>query len=116
MQMKDYENAVVHLTRGIDLSPHDGRLAVWIGLLAQCQHLLGDTKTALANAQRAVASDDKTYMARIILAGLKFGTGDATGALGALEECRRLKPDLSQSDIEPVLGRRVAAQLSDVLP
>ncbi len=116
LQKGKIDLAVEHLRRGIDLSPHDNRLSVWVALLAQAEFLSGDTERALASAERAVAGDDKTYLGRIILASLRLQSNDTAGAKAALKDCQRLKPDLSEDDLAPMVGRQTGAALAALIP
>ncbi len=115
LQKGDTRLAVDHLERGIALSPHDSRIAVWGAIFAQAKFMNGDVEDGLNTAERAVAADDKTYLGRIVLAGLRLAAGQTEMARAALQDCKRLNPDLSERDIAPLVVREAGAALAGLL-
>jgi len=107
----EYEEAIEHLRRGIDLSPLDGRLAVWYALLAICYLLNEEPDEAYKAAVAGCQSDRKTYMPHVVLTAILTVRGDSEAALQALSEALRIKPDLSQDEINHLVGREFGLAL-----
>lgn len=115
---KQVAPAIEHLKTGIALSPLDGRLAVWYAALALAYLLSGDVDQAVETAEAGCRADRKAYFSRVVLTGAHLVRGDSDGAGQALAECVRVKPDLSQSEIEalvgPELGRPIVGMLAAI--
>lgn len=115
LQVGDAEGAVRHLRKGIDMSPFDNRLSIWMSILALAELRLGEGEAALATARQAVAVDDKTYLSRLVLTAVLLAQGDTTGATAALSDCLRVHPDLKMDEVKPVIGRALSAGFETIL-
>ena len=98
------ESAIKYLTKGIDISPHDSRLAVWYAVLGIAYLFVGDFKAAKIAAEEGCQNNDKTYLPRVVLTAALIELGDEKSAKIAYGECLRVKPDLSQSEIYFLIG------------
>ncbi len=107
----DLSRAVEHLTRGICNSPLDSRLAVWESLLALALLSRGDLEAAEGRAEHACQSDDRTHMARVVLAAVRFARGQSEAARQALMDAYRIKPDLSAQEIDALVTAPVGQRL-----
>ena len=112
---EDYQAAIEQLNRGIDLSPADGRLAVWYSTLAIAQLFLNDTDAALSAAQRGCQSDRKTYLPWVVLTAVHLARDEQAEASSALDEGLRVKPDLSKDEISHLVGREFGIAIRKLL-
>ncbi len=101
--------AIGHLEHGIAISPMDGRLAVWGTLLALAYLNDGKLDQALQAAQNACMNDVKTYLPRLALAATHLVRIETEQAAKALVECYRINPDLSQTQIDLLLGSEMGS-------
>lgn len=105
------DDAVAKLSKGIEISPLDSRLSVWGALLAMALLVSGDLEGACAAAETACRRNDRTYLPRLALAGIKLMQKDMPAALGALANARRIKADLSVQQIRAIIGRDLCNNL-----
>ena len=105
------EQAIEHLNHGISISPMDSRLSVWCALLALAQLKTGEFDLAVQTAENGCKSNDKTYLPRVVLAAAHFLRREPAEARSALSECYRVKPDLSQSEIDSLIGSKLGKAL-----
>ncbi|TVO77878.1 winged helix-turn-helix domain-containing tetratricopeptide repeat protein [Sedimenticola selenatireducens] len=105
------ELAVTYLTRGIDMSPLDNRLAVWEALLALALMLTHELEAAQARAELACQRDDRTYLSRVVLAAVLLCRRMPEAAQQALAEAYRIKPDLSDTEIDALITAKLGKQL-----
>ena len=101
--------AVGPLERGIDISPMDSRLAVWRAVLALVHLRLGDLDQALGVAEQGCQNDEKTYLPRVVLVAVRLMRKEPAAARTALRDALRVKPDLSQSEIDFLVGPQLGA-------
>ena len=99
--------AIEHLRKGIELSPMDGRLAVWYASLAVAYLQADNVDAALEAARLGCQSDRKTYLPRVALAAVLLVRGEVDEAGKALIECLRVKPDLSHDEVNCLVGRKL---------
>ena len=104
---------VESLRHGIRISPLDTRLAYWGTILANALFRLGETEQALEEAQLACRRHDRFSNARVVLAMILHSQQRDQEALAAIEEAKRLAPDLSASNVRGLIGRRGAKMLED---
>ena len=104
--------AIDHLQRGVDVSPLDARLSIWYALLALACLMAKDLDRALAAARTGCQANDRTYLPRIAEAAIHLASGDQAAAAGSLDECYRVKPDLSQNQIDRLLGPDLGAAMA----
>ncbi|PVV11755.1 MAG: hypothetical protein B6D77_06230 [gamma proteobacterium symbiont of Ctena orbiculata] len=103
--------AIQHLARGIDISPLDSRLSIWGALLALALMQTGDLDAAQAQAQLACQRDDRTYLSRVVHAAVLLCRKNPQAALQALADAYRIKPDLSDVEIDALISTRLGKQL-----
>jgi TolB-like protein len=83
---------------GMRISPRDTRLAAWGGLFAALLLGNGRTTEAIEVAEFACRCDDKIYLPRVVLAVARLEAGDEEGARAAIDDARRVRPQLSVAD------------------
>lgn len=105
------EDAISYLQRGMELSPHDSRLSVWGGVLATALRVSGNLSEAVIQARHACERDDRTYMPRVVLAGVYSARAEPVEARAALQDALRIKPDLTDKQVMYLVGRRLADRL-----
>ena len=103
----DLPAAIEHLQRGIELSPMDGRLAVWYASLAMAHVQADKPDEALAAAQRGCQADRRSYLPRVALTAVHLIRGETAEAIQALTESLRVKPDLSHDEVNCLVGRKL---------
>ena len=111
LSQRRVKDAIDHLSHGIDLSPHDSRLSVWRGVLATAFRVAGKLDDAKVCATLACERDDRTYMPRVVLAGVYLAANDSPGAQAAMTDAYRIKPDLTGRQIRYLVGKRLAGKL-----
>ena len=109
---RQVDTAIVHLKRGMKISPLDSRLSIWGGLLSTALRFKGEKDASLAEATLACQRDHQSYMARVILSGAHFSNDNLKAAKSALAEAWRIKPDLTDEQINCLLGRRLGNELT----
>ena len=107
----DWPPAIECLIRGIELSPYDGRLAVWYSMLANAYLQSGHFDKALSSAQLGCQSDQKNYLPRVMLIACHLVRRDRASAKQALDESLRVKPDLSDEEISHLVGQKIGAMI-----
>jgi tetratricopeptide (TPR) repeat protein len=115
LQINKIDNAIEGMTRAIAISPLDNRLSIWRSILAMAYLAANNVDAALDQAQRAVAGDDLTYLSRVVLTAVYVTCGDDEKARRSLEDCRRVKPDISPEHIVPIVGRELGSEITKLL-
>ncbi len=105
------EEAVQHLTHGINISPLDSRLSIWGALLALALMMAKDLESAVQQGELACQRDHRNYMPRIVLAGIRLIRNEQDLARKALKDAYRIKPDLIPAQIIPLLGQKLGHHL-----
>jgi len=111
MMRGDFEAAAKWLAEGIRYSPADSRRSVWGAALALALLALGRRDEALETAELACAEDDRLYLPRLALAAVQLARGDRAGAVAAVREGLRTKPDLSREEVACVVGDGLGAEV-----
>jgi len=93
------EEGIEHMRQGIRISPRDNRLAAWGALMARGLLSFGRVSEAIEVAHTACRSDDKIFLPRVVLAIACSVSGDMAGAGDALDDARRIRPNLSMEEI-----------------
>lgn len=94
------ETGFANMYHGIRISPRDNRIGAWGALLARGLLSYGRVEEAIEVAENACAFDDKIFLPRIVL-GVALATADKPQvALLAIEDARRIRPNLSVDDIK----------------
>lgn len=99
------------LRHGIRISPLDTRLAYWGTILANTLFRLGRTEQALEEAQLACRRHDRFANSRVVLALILLDQNRNQEASDAIEEAKRLAPDLCADNIRGLVGKRAAGLL-----
>jgi len=115
MVLGQIEPAIKYLAEGINISPHDSRLAVWCAILGIAYLFAGDFEAAKTAAEQGCQNNDKTYLPRVVLAAALIELGDEKTAKNAFGECLRVKPDLSKSEINFLIGPKFGAKLASLV-
>lgn len=105
------EEAVSHLTHGINISPLDSRLSVWGALLALALMQSKDLPGALRQGELACQRDHRNYMPRVVTAGIHLLRHERGLAIEALNDAHRVKPDLAAAQVLPLLGEKLGNAL-----
>ncbi|CAE6936495.1 winged helix-turn-helix domain-containing protein [Vibrio sp. B1FLJ16] len=93
------EQGFDHMYHGIRISPRDNRIGAWGALLARGLLSYGRLEEAIEVAQNACAFDDKIFLPRIVL-GIALAQADQpVEAAKAIEDARRIRPQLCMDDI-----------------
>lgn len=111
LMIDDLQQAVEHLRTGIELSPLDSRLAVWYALLAMGHLGLEDSDNALTSAESGCQADRKNYMPRVVLTAIRVARGEQQLAKDAMRDCLSVKPDLTNEEIQHLVGRPLGLRL-----
>ena len=112
--MGDLDAGIARMRHGIRLSPRDRRLAFWGWALGGFLLRANRPEEALEEARIAARRDPRLYLPPILEAVAQAALGRAELARGALMSARRLRPKLTQQEIERSHGRRAAKILSGV--
>jgi adenylate cyclase len=113
MRSRKVRQGVESLRHGIRISPLDTRLAYWGTILANALFRLGETQQALEEAQLACRRHDKFSNSRVVLAMILLSENRQREAIAAIEEAKRLSPDLCVSNVKGLIGRRGAKLLQE---
>jgi hypothetical protein len=105
------EEAIRHLTHGIHISPLDSRLSVWGALLAIGLMKSKDLDGALQQGELACQRDHRSYLPRVVVAGIHLLRNERALALKALDDACRVKPDLESAQVFPLLGGKLGNDL-----
>src|SRR5271170_614575 len=105
---------IARLRHGIKLSPRDRRLGFWGWALAGFLLRANRTGEALEEAQIAARRDPRLHLPLILEAVAQAMLGQTEPARAALMSARRIRPELTQREIEISHGRRAAKTLAGV--
>jgi Flp pilus assembly protein TadD len=86
------DEAILYLRRGIDLSPLDSRLSIWGAILALALMHAKDLDAALHQCVLACQRDHRSYLPRVVVAGIHLLRNDPALARMALGEAYRVMP------------------------
>lgn len=93
------EEGIHEMHHGIRISPRDNRLAVWGALLARGLLNFGRLDEAIQVAIQACQCDDKIFLPRLVLAVAQINAENSEGARAALDDARRIRPQLAVADV-----------------
>jgi adenylate cyclase len=113
--LKQVEDGIASLRRGLRISPSDYRRTVWQTTLAGGLSRLKSYDEALEAAQAACRSDVNFYPPRVVLAGVLARLGRDGEAAKALAEAKRLRPELSPPEVRLWAGGRVLEKFDALL-
>jgi len=112
--MGDLDAGIARMRHGIRLSPRDRRLAFWGWALGGFLLRANRPEEALEEARIAARRDPRLYLPAILEALAQAALGRTELARGALMSARRLRPELTQQEIERSHGRRAVKILAGV--
>ena len=110
----DLDGGIARMRHGIRLSPRDRRLAFWGWALGAFLLRARRAEEALEEARIAARRDPRLYLPPILEAVTQATLGRTKLARAALMSARRIRPTLTQREIESSHGRHAARILSDV--
>ncbi len=87
------------IRHGLRISPKDNRQATWGALLARGLLSLGKVSEAIEAASQACRCDDKIFLPRLVLAVAQNTAKNVDAARIALNDARRIRPQLAIADI-----------------
>jgi len=108
------QEAIDRLSHGIEISSMDSRLAVWGSLLSLAYLQARNLDQALVAAQDACQGDDRTYLPRVVLAGVCVARNQLDEAAAALKESYRIKPDLTEQEVDQLIGPKLGQALREL--
>ena len=112
--MGDLDTGIAHMRHGIKLSPRDRRLGFWGWALGAFLLRANRVEEALEEARIAARRDPRLYLPLILEAIAQVALGRADLGRSALMSARRIRPKLTQREIEISHGRRAARILSAI--
>jgi adenylate cyclase len=110
----DPDAGIARMRHGIKLSPRDRRLGFWGWALAGFLLRANRTGEALEEARIAARRDPRLHLPLILEAVAQAMLGQTEPARAALMSARRIRPELTQREIEISHGRRAAKILAGV--
>jgi len=112
--LDDSDEGIARMRHGIKLSPRDRRLGFWgwaLGLFLLRANRAGE---ALEEARSAARRDPRLHLPLILEAVAQATLGRTVLARAALMSARRIRPKLTQREVEISHGRRAARILAGV--
>jgi adenylate cyclase len=108
------DEGVEKLAHGIRISPRDNRLAIWRGLLAMALGRQGNLEEAIEQARLGCREDNKLHNPRVILTMLLIRAERLDEAKEVFEEALRIRPGLSEREMQGIVGRRGAQTVQSI--
>ena len=109
----DLEAGIAQLEHAVELSPRDAGYAPWSTMLSIGSALLGEQEKSLYWAQSACQSDARYFPSRIAYARAPACAGEVSEAVAALDEAKRMYPDLNRDYVSGFMGEWVVQQLNE---
>ena len=110
----DRDTGIEHMRLGIKISPRDRRLGFWGWVLGGFLLRANRAKEALEEARIAARRDPRLHLPLILEAAAQATLGRTELARTALMSARRIRPKLTQREIEISHGRRAGKILAGV--
>ena len=110
----DLDTGIAHMRHGIKLSPRDRRLGFWGWALGSFLLRANRVEEALEEARVAARRDPRLYLPPILEAVAQATLGRTELARAALVSARRIRPKLTEREIQSSHGRRAARILSGI--
>jgi tetratricopeptide (TPR) repeat protein len=104
----DRDAGIEHMRLGIKISPRDRRLGFWGWVLGGFLLRANRAEEALEEARIAARRDPRLHLALILEAAAQATLGRTELARAALMSARRIRPKLTQREIEISHGRRAS--------
>ena len=102
------------MKHGMRISPRDRRLGFWGWAVGAFMLRAGRVDDALQEAQASTGRDPKLFLARILEAACLMALTREAEARRALAAARKLRPQLSLTEIAASHGKRVASSLASL--
>ena len=110
----DFDTGIAHMRHGIKLSPRDRRLAFWGWALGVLLLRANRADEALEEARISARRDPRLYLPSILEAAAQAKLGNTEHARAALISARRIRPNLTQQEIQRSHGKRAARMLFEI--
>jgi adenylate cyclase len=110
----DFDAGIAHMRHGIKLSPRDRRLGFWGWALGAVLLRANRAEEALEEARIAARRDPRLHLPPVLEAVAQATLERTELARAALVSARRIRPKLTQQEIEISHGRRAARILAGV--
>jgi adenylate cyclase len=110
----DLDGGIARMRHGIKLSPRDRRLGFWgwaLGVFLMQARRPGE---ALDEARLAARRDPRLFLPPVLETLAHIALGEIDAAKASLMSARRLRPELTLSEIEISHGQRAAKMLADL--
>ncbi len=107
----DTEEGIPHLRHAIEISPLDPGIAPWTSVLSFTETFMGEAERGLHTAQRACKADPRYYAGFLALAVAQAKLDRPDEAQRALDEAKRLNPELSDEAGVGMIGERAWEEL-----
>ncbi|MEZ5812899.1 MAG: winged helix-turn-helix domain-containing protein [Rhizobiaceae bacterium] len=108
LMVEEAEPAIKNLLHGIRISPMDGRLAVWVSVLASAYLMAGELELALNEARKACGIGARSHLPLLVLAAVYLRSGDKGRAKSTVEQTYRMRPNLTDRQVMAAIGPRFA--------
>lgn len=102
--MLDVESGVADLEHAIKLSPVNAGSAMWKTVLSAGQAALGNDEAALETARQACKDDPNFFAGHLAMTVTLLQQGRKNDARNAVEEARRILPELDRKTVRNFLG------------
>lgn len=106
-------SGIEEMRYGMRISPRDNRLAAWGALFAAGLLNFERVEEAIEVAEYACRCDDKIFLPRIVLAIAHMATNNTNAARVALDDARRIRPQLSVADIARFANPQLIARMRE---
>jgi adenylate cyclase len=110
----DLDTGIAYMRHGIKLSPRDRRLGFWGWALGSFLLRANRVEEALEEARVAARRDPRLYLPPILEAVAQATLGRTELARAALVSARRIRPKLTEREIQSSHGRHAARILSGI--
>jgi DNA-binding winged helix-turn-helix (wHTH) protein/tetratricopeptide (TPR) repeat protein len=108
------DEAIQHLRHGIGISPLDSRLSIWGAILALALMHTNDLDGALHQGVLACQRDHRSYLPRVVVAGIHLLRNDPVLARKAMSEAYRIMPELQANQVFALLRPKLGQSLLDL--
>ncbi|MGV0951716.1 MAG: winged helix-turn-helix domain-containing tetratricopeptide repeat protein [Azonexus sp.] len=114
MLVGQVDESIQYLRHGIDISPLDSRLSIWGAILALALMRAKDLDGALHEGELACQRDHRSYLPRVVVAGIHQLRDEPALARKAMNEACRTMPGLQAAQVFPLLGQKLGNALLDL--
>ena len=110
--MGDRDAGIARMQHGMRISPRDRRLGFWGWAVGEFLLRVGRIDDALNEARASAGRDPKLFLTRILEAACLVALARGAEARHALAAARKLRPQLSLTEIAAFHGKRTAGSLA----